>query len=160
MTTPTQPSDLGRRMINMSFAVLAAVGVIVYFIYTGHVKPDEPVTLTLTTSQAEAAVPGKPIKVDLNVRLENNEDKGISLTVGTRCDVFRWFLTDANKEFVQSQTEDQICAQVTVSTWLEGRHAMSETFPIELDPKRVKPGEYRLFIRYWGHETNQEISIR
>jgi hypothetical protein len=48
---------------------------------------------------------------------------------------------------------------VTVSTYLEKNHAMNETFPVELDPKRVKPGEYLLFVRYWGHEANTPITI-
>lgn len=160
MPPPKQPSELGQRMMNMSFAMLAVIGVIAYFIYTGTVKPDEPVKLTLTATQTEPAAPDTPIKVSLAVRLENNDDKGLALTAPTRCDVFRWFLTDTKKEFVQSQADDQVCAQVTVSTWLEAHHAMSETFAIELDPKRVKPGDYRFFIRYWGHETNEAITIR
>jgi len=160
MTSPKLPSELGQRMINMSFAMMAVVGVIAYFIYTGSVQPDEPVKLTLTAAQTEPASPGKPIKIALTVRLENNDNKGLALTAATRCDVFRWFLTDTNKEFVQSQADDQVCAQVTVSTWLDAHHAITETFPVELDPKRVKPGDYRFFVRYWGHETNEAIAIR
>jgi hypothetical protein len=160
MTNPRTPSDLGKRMINMSFAMLAAVGVIVYFIYTGAVKPDEPVTLTVTTEQPEASAAGKPIKVDVTFRLENNTKETQALTAATQCDVFRWFLTDDKREFVQSQAYDKVCAQVTVSTALAARHIMTEKFPIELDPKRVHPGDYRIFVRYWGHETDAAITIR
>lgn len=160
MTDPKTPSDLGKRMMNMSFAMLAAIGVIAYFIYTGAVKPDEPVTLTLTTEQPEASSADKPIKLDLTVRLENNTEETQALTASTQCDVFRWFLTDDKKEFVQSQADDKVCAQVTVSTALAARHIMTEKFPIELDPRRVHPGDYRLFIRYWGHEANAAVTIR
>lgn len=160
MTNPKTPSDLGKRMINMSFAVLAAVGVIAYFIYTGAVKPDEPVTLTVTTDQPEASVANQPVKVDVTVRLENNTKETQALTAATQCDVFRWFLTDDKKEFVQSQADDKVCAQVTVSTALAGRHIMTEKFPVELDPRRVHPGDYRLFIRYWGQETDVPLTIR
>lgn len=159
MTNKPNPTDLGQRMMNMSIAMLAAVGVIAYFIYTGAVQPDEPVKLIVTGIERNAAQPGKPIEMDISVRLENNGKEGISLTAPTQCDVFRWFITDKNKEFVQSQTDQQVCAQVTVSTYLEKDHAMNETFPVELDPKRVKPGEYLLFVRYWGHEANTPITI-
>jgi len=160
MTDPKTPSDLGKRMMNMSFAMLAAIGVIAYFIYTGAVKPDEPVTLTVTTEQPEASSADKPIKLDLTVRLENNTEEVQALTAPTQCDVFRWFLTDDKKEFVQSQGDDKVCAQVTVSTALAARHVMTEKFPITLDPKRVHPGDYRFFVRYWGHEADVAVTIR
>lgn len=157
---PVQPSDLGQRMINSSIAIVAIVGVIAYFVYTGAVEPDEPVQLSVVATAADAATPGKPIAVDIALTLENGGKEGIALTAPTPCDVFRWFLTDTNNEFVQSQTDAEVCAQVTVSAYLEARHAMKETFPIKLDPARVKTGEYRIHVRYWGHEAEAPVVIR
>lgn len=157
---PKSASDLGQRMISMSVGMVAIVGVIAYFLYTGAVQPDEPVKLIVSAVQPDAAAPGKPIRVNVDLRLENNQKEGIALTAQTQCEVFRWFLTDTKNEFVQSQGGKDVCPQVTVSTYLDGQHAMNESFPIELDPRRVTPGEYRLFVRYWGHEQSADITIR
>lgn len=157
---PAKPSDLGQRMITSSIAIMAIVGVIVYFLYTGAVELDEPVQLTVVAAVPDAATADKPIAVDLALTLENGGKEGIALTAPTACEVFRWFLTDTENEFVQSQADAEVCAQVTVSTYLDGRHAMKETFPIKLDPARVKPGEYRIHVRYWGYETEAPVVVR
>jgi hypothetical protein len=159
MDRPPQP-DLGKRMMNQALAVLAMVGVIAYFVYAGNIEPEETVSLEVTTGQTADAVPGQPIRLDVALKLANNTKQGIALTVPTQCDVFNWFLTGRDKEFVQSKKEDAPCAKQTVSTWLDANHTMNETFTLELDPARVKPGDYLLFLRYWGHEARKEITIK
>lgn len=159
MARPPQP-DLGKRMMNQALAVLAMIGVIVYFVYAGNIEPDEPVTLTVATAQTENAVPGQPIKFNVTLKLANNTKDGVALTVPTQCEVFNWFLTGKDKEFVQSKKEEAACPKQTVSTWLDGKHTMNETFVLDLDPARVKPGDYLLFLRYWGHELTEPVTIK
>lgn len=154
MARPPQ-ADLGKRMMNQALVVLAMVGVIAFFIYSGNVEMDEPVSLTVETTQPA----GEPLRLNVAVKLTNNTKDGIALTVPTQCDVFNWFLTGKDKEFVQSK-KDETCAQQTVSTWLDAKHAMSENFVLDLDPARVKPGDYLLFLRYWGHEATAEVAIK
>ncbi|MDR3499971.1 MAG: hypothetical protein P4L72_12185 [Parvibaculum sp.] len=158
MALQEQKTALSQRMMNMAVVMLATVGVIAYFIYTGNVQPDEPVKLVVTTEQGAVAADGQ-IPFGLTVRLENNTKDGLVLTAPTQCDVFRWFITNTNKEFVQSQATG-MCAQVVVTNYLEGNHAMTEKYTLELDPARVKPGEYLLFVRYWGHELTQPLTIK
>lgn len=158
MALQDRKDALSQRMMNMAVAMLAAVGVIAYFIYTGNVQPDEPVKLLVTTEQGAPAANGE-IPLALTVRLENNTKDGMVLNAPTQCDVFRWFITNTNKEFVQSQATG-MCAQVVVTNYLEGNHAMTEKYTLALDPSRVKPGDYLLFVRYWGHELTQPLTIK
>lgn len=159
MDRPPQP-DLGKRMMNQALVVLAMVGVIAYFVYSGNIQPDEPVTLSVETTQAEAAAPDRPIRLSVTLKLANNTKDGVALTVPTQCEVFNWFLTGKDKEFVQSKKDEAACPQQTVSTWLDAKHTMTETFVLGLDPARVKPGAYLLFLRYWGHELTKPVTIK
>lgn len=153
-------AELGQRMMNQAFAVLAIVAVIAYFIYSGNVQVDEPVTLAVTTSQTQPSVPGKPFALELTLRLTNNTKEGMALTSPTQCDVLRWFITGKDKEFVQSQNDDQVCEKVTVSSWLDAQHSINETRVLQLDPARVRPGDYLIFVRYWGHEVEAPLTIK
>lgn len=153
-------AEYGKRMMNQAIAVLAMVGVIIYFLYAGNVQPDEPITFGITVTRTSAVGPGEPIKLDVALQLTNNTKDGIALTVPTQCEVFNWFLTDTDKEFVQSKNEEPDCPKQTVSTWLDAKHAMNETFVLDLDPSRVKPGDYLLFLRYWDHKAIERVSIK
>src|SRR5690606_31686686 len=77
--TANPRSELSQRMMGSAIAMLAVVGVIAYFIYTGKILPDEPVSFTVTPTQTGMLVPGKPIAVDIAVRLENNSKEGLVL---------------------------------------------------------------------------------
>ncbi len=159
MARPPLKADVSQRMMNMSFAMLAAVGVVAYFIYSGNVQPDEPIKLIVTAEQGVAGA-DRQIPLNVTVRLENNTKDGLVLTAPTQCDIFRWFITDTSKEFVQAQTDTRLCAQVVATGYLDSHHALTEKYPLELDPKRVHPGDYLLFIRYWGHEESVPVTIR
>ena len=154
------PPDLGKRMMNQALAVLAMVGVIVYFVYSGNVELDEPIAFEVTTSQGAAAGTSGIIPVTLALRLTNLSKEGTALTVPSQCDAFNWFLTGLDNEFVQSQADQGECPKQSVSTWLDANKAMEETQVLPLDPKRVHPGEYRLHLRYWGHELTKDITIK
>ena len=158
MASSTQP-DLGKRMMNQALVVLAMVGVIVYFVYFGNVALDEPVVFEITTTQTVAAGTADVIPVTLSLRLANMSKEGVALTVPSQCETFNWFLTGLDNEFVQSKADEGECPKQTVSTWLDANKAMEEIHLLALDPKRVHPGEYRLHIRYWGHEATKDITI-
>lgn len=152
-------SDLGKRMMNQSMVVLGIVGVIIYFVYFGELAPEEPIALTAEITQGVSQGAESPIPLTLDIKLANHTKEGTALTVPTPCDTFNWFLTGPDNEFVQSKRTEGECPQQTVSTWLDAQKAMTETFALDLDPKRVHPGEYNLYIRYWGHEKIQRITI-
>ncbi|MES1991125.1 MAG: hypothetical protein V4441_09265 [Pseudomonadota bacterium] len=159
MAEPKLAKDLGRTMMNQALVVTGMVLVIFYFVYTGKVAPDEPVTLEITAIQ-QPTTPDQGIPFAITVKLSNNTKDGISLSMPTQCDMFRWFLTGPDNEFVQAKGENENCPKTSVSTWLEGEKAMQENFVILLDPKRVHPGDYKLAMRYWGHELKKDITIK
>jgi hypothetical protein len=151
--------DLGKRMMNQALIVLVMIGIIIYFLYSGNVLPDDPVTLEVTTEQSAATAADAPIPFLVTVVLSNNTKEGMALTIPSECDSFDWFVTGTDNEFVQSEKEADDCPKQTVSTWLDGGKAMKETFTLPLDPRRVHPGDYILHMRYWGHETTKPIKI-
>lgn len=159
-TPPKAASEFGQRIVGSTIAIMAMAGVMAYFIYTGKVLPDEPVVMTATPTQSEAYAPDKPIKLTIDARIENHDAQPLELSSPTVCEVFEWFVTDAAGELVQSQKAPEMCAQVVAHQVLAKNQALSDSYEIELDPTRVKPGEYRLFTRFWGMETNQPITIK
>lgn len=152
--------DLGKRMMNQAFIVLAMIGVVIYFVYFGDIQPDETTTFDVVLTQDTPTAPNTAIPLTVAITFTNNSKDGIALTSQTQCDVFNWFLTGTDKEFVQSKEEPSDCPKQTVSTWLDGKHILKQTFTLELDPARVHPGDYLLFLRYWGHETTQKLTIK
>lgn len=160
ITPPKAAAELGQRIVGSTIAVMAMAGVIAYFIYTGQVLPDEPVVYTATPTQTEPYVAGKPVKLTIDARIENHDAQPLQLSSPTVCDIFEWFVTDTAGELVQSQKTPDMCAQVLAQQVLTKNQALSDSYQIELDPTRVKPGEYRLFTRFWGMETNQSITIK
>lgn len=157
---PVVAKDLGRRMMNQALVVTGMIFVIFYFVYTGKVAPDEPMTLEVTTVQGASTGPDKPIPIAVALKLSNNTKQGVPLSIPTQCDMFKWFLTDPAGEFVQAKGEGDDCPKASVNIWLEGEKAMEEKFDLMLDPKRVHPGDYKLHIRYWGHEQTQDLVIK
>lgn len=157
---PKITSDLGQRMMGSTLAIMAMAGVMAYFIYTGQVLPDEPVVYKATSMQTESYAEGRPTKLTIDVRIENYVEKPLQLSSPTQCEIFEWFVTDPKGELVQSQTTPDACVQMMAQQVLSKNQAISDSYSIELDPARMKPGEYRLFTRYWGMETNQVLDIK
>ncbi len=152
--------DLGKRMMNQALIVLAMIGVVIYFVYFGDIQPEEATTFDVTLTQATPTAPSIAIPLTVAITLTNNTKSGIALTADTQCAVFNWFLTGTDREFVQSKEEPSDCAKQTVSTWLDSKHVMKQTFTLALDPARVHPGDYLLFLRYWGHEVIEKVTIK
>lgn len=158
MGTPAQ--DIGRRMMSQALVALSICAVIVYFIYSGKVELDDPISLKVALTQGELAKAGDAIPLTIDITFANNTDEGIALTSPSQCDVFNWFLTGTDREFVQSKEEPADCPKQTVTTWLDAKHAMKESFTVALDPQRVHPGNYLLFVRYWGHENIENLKVK
>lgn len=157
MANPAQ--DIGRRMMSQALVALAICAVIVYFIYSGNVELDDPISLKIALTQGAPAKPGDAIPLTVDITFANNTEEGIALTSPSQCDVFNWFLTGTDREFVQSKEEPVDCPKQTVTTWLDSKHAMKESFTIALDPNRAHPGNYLFFVRYWGHENIENLKI-
>jgi len=151
--------DIGRRMMSQALVALSICAIIVYFIYSGNVELDDPVSLKVALTQGAPAKPSEAISITADITFANNTKEGMALTSASQCDVFNWFVTSTDKEFVQSKEEPADCPKQTVSTWLDSKHAMKESFTLMLDPARVHPGDYLLFIRYWGHEHTENLKI-
>lgn len=151
--------EAGRNMMRLAMVVLSVVGVIAFFIVTGRVEMGEPVELTLRVSQPQTWTADGPLDLQVAPTLANNTDEPLALSLASQCDIFRWFVTDEDRNLVQSQRDDEACVDLPVKGELEAKHTMSGDYTLKLDPARVKPGSYILFIRYWGYETRESVTV-
>jgi hypothetical protein len=148
-------------LIRMSLVVMAMTGVIAFMIGTGRVQLyDEPIELTVQVTQPRSWTEAGPLILAVKTTLANNTGEAMPLEIGSQCNIFRWFLTDRDQNFVQSQRGDEACLDVPMRGELEGKHSISGEYTLELDPARVKPGDYILFMNYWGNERREPITIR
>ncbi|MEQ8378163.1 hypothetical protein [Parvibaculum sp.] len=149
----------GNNLTRISLVFLAVAGVIVFYVGTGRISLSEPVELTANISQPNTWTETGPLSLDVTVTLANNTEEPLALETGSQCDIFRWFLTDEDQNFVQSQRGEETCVEVPVRGELEGNHTISGNYTLPLDTSRVKPGDYILFLKYWGHERREPITI-
>ncbi|WP_339834103.1 hypothetical protein [uncultured Parvibaculum sp.] len=159
---PRQPDvadTAGRNMMRIGLVAMAVVGVVTFFIATGRVQLEEPLVVTATPVQVEPWRADAPLKLDVEVKIANNSDEGLPLNVDSQCEIFRWIVLDAENEFVQSQSGNEPCVDLPVSGFLDPKHSLTGAYALELDPARVRPGDYRLFARYWGYEIRQPFTI-
>ncbi len=152
-------SKAGSNLTRMSLVFLAMGGVIAFYVGTGRVQLNEPVELTASVSQPNTWTEAGPLPLEVGVTLANNTQEPLALETGSQCDIFRWFLTDEDQNFVQSQRGEETCVEVPVRGELEGNHTISGNYTLTLDTSRVKPGDYILFLKYWGHEIREPITI-
>lgn len=157
---PSDPvGEASRNMMRIALVVLSIVGVIAFFIVTGRVELNEPVELTVTVTQPATWTADAPLELRVAPVLANNTDEPLPLQLSSQCDIFRWFVTDPDQNLVQSQRGDEPCVDLPVKGELEAKHTMSGDYTLKLDSTRVKPGDYILFIRYWGHELREPLTI-
>ncbi|MBX3447349.1 MAG: hypothetical protein KF765_11400 [Parvibaculaceae bacterium] len=147
-------------LIRMSLVFMAMAGVIAFYIGTGRVQLNDPVELTVQVTQPRSWTEAGPLTLAVNVTLANNTGEAMPLEIDSQCKIFRWFLTDRDQNFVQSQRGDEACVDVPMRGELEGKHSISGEYELELDPSRVKPGDYILFMNYWGNERREPVTIR
>lgn len=94
------------------------------------------------------------------VSVKNNTTASAFLEVPTPCHIFRWFVTTAEGEFIQSKAEE-ICAQVVMTATLPAGGKAEEEFEIALDPSRLTPGEqYIVAFRYWGQDGQARFTAQ
>lgn len=149
----------GSNLTRMSLVFLAMGGVIVFYVGTGRVQLNDPVELTASISQPNTWTETGPLSLAVGVTLANNTEEPLALETGSQCDIFRWFLTDGDQNFVQSQRNEETCVEVPVRGELEGKHTISGDYTLTLDPSRAKPGDYILFLKYWGYELRENVTI-
>lgn len=92
------------------------------------------------------------------VSVKNNTTASALLEVPTPCHIFRWFVTTAEGEFIQSKAEE-ICAQAVMTATLPAGGKAEEEFEIALDPGRLTPGaQYIVAFRYWGQDGHARFT--
>lgn len=143
----------------MSLVFMAMAGVIAFYVGTGRVQLNEPVELTATVSQQQKWTESGPLALKVNVTLANNTGEPMPLEAANTCEIFRWFLTDEDRNFVQAQRDEEVCIAVPVRDQLEGKHQVSGEYELALDTSRVKSGRYILFIKYWGNELREPVTL-
>ncbi|MCF8470677.1 MAG: hypothetical protein K9G30_07825 [Parvibaculum sp.] len=157
---PHDPAgEASRNMMRIALVVLSMVGVVAFFVVTGRVEMNEPIELSAEVTQPRTHSEDAPLTLEIALILANNTDELLPLSIGSQCDIFRWFLTDEDQNFVQSQKDGEPCVDLPVKGNLEAKHQMTGSYTLKLDPHRVKPGDYILFVRFWGHELRQPVTI-
>jgi hypothetical protein len=149
----------GRNMMRIGLVAMSMVGVVTFFIVTGRVDLEEPLVVTATPVQVASWRADAPLKLDVEMKIANNSKEGLPLEAASQCEIFRWFVVDTNDDLVQSQSGSEPCVELPVSGFLDPKHSLTGAYALELDPNRVKPGDYRLFARYWGYEVRQSFTI-
>jgi hypothetical protein len=99
------------------------------------------------------------LTLNVDMRLQNNEEEGLPLKADSQCEIFRWFVADTENNLVQSQGSDGVCVDLPVTGFLDPKHALTSSYTLTLDPRRVRPGSYTLFIRFWGYELREPLTI-
>ena len=160
MNSQSQRDSLRRNITLSSLVFLAIVGVVAYFIVTGKVDMGDPVRMEASVTQTVDYAPdhGPVLKVEATV--VNDSDKTLTVKTKTQCKIFQWFLLDMDGALIEAQMPDSNCADVPATNFIESHHKMTDNFTLQLDQRRVKPGDYVLFIRYWGYEGRQRVTIK
>ncbi|MBC7103464.1 MAG: hypothetical protein H5U13_09645 [Parvibaculum sp.] len=160
MNNPDSAAEKARsNMMRLGLVAVAMAGVIAFYVLTGRVDLNEPVELTACVTQPATWTESGPLTLGVAVTLANNTDEPLPLSLASQCDIFRWFLTDEDQNLVQSQRSDEPCVDLPMQGNLEAKHNISGEFTLTLDPARVKPGRYILFMRYWGHEHREPVTV-
>ena len=163
MMNSRDPSEAAQNarsnLIRMSLVFMAMAGVIAFYIGTGRVQLNDPVELTARIAQQQAWTETGPLSLKVNVTLANNTGEAIPLEAGNNCEIFRWFLTDEDRNFIQAEREEEICFAVPVRDQLQGKHQVTGEYILTLDPGRVAPGRYILFMQFWGNELREPVKI-
>lgn len=163
MMNPRDPSEAAQNarsnLVRMSLVFMAMAGVIAFYVGTGRVQLSEPVELTARIAQQQAWTETGPLSLKVNVTLANNTGEAMPLEAANNCEIFRWFLTDEDRNFIQAERDEEICFAVPVRDQLQGKHQVTGEYILTLDPGRVAPGRYILFIKFWGNELREPVKI-
>ncbi|MGX1196158.1 hypothetical protein [Parvibaculum sp. MBR-TMA-1.3b-4.2] len=159
MSPEDQRSSLRRTVSLSSLVMLSVVGVIAYFIYTGKVDMGDPVRMDATIEQTVDYADNRGPTLSADVTIVNDSDETLTVRSETQCKIFQWFLLDTDGALIEAQLPDANCADVPATNFIEPHHKMTDKFTLELDRRRVQPGDYVLFIRYWGYEGRQQVTI-
>lgn len=146
---------MGRTLLWLALIVAVgyAVGRSEFVFNTG------PIAVQVETPRTVVIDPASPIAVlPVVAKIKNNTDEPVALEAPSPCEVFRWFVTSTDGEFVQSK-EKGLCAQVIMNAYLNPDDVAKEQIDIALDAARFSPdSRYILIYRYWGYEDR--VSFR
>lgn len=157
---PKQAAESAKQnLMRLAIVVFAVVGVMAFFILTGRVDLTEPIELKVAVTQPLSHRPAEPLELQVAISLVNNTEEPLPLALKSQCDIFRWFVTDKDQNLIQSQRHGEPCLDLPVNGELDAKHSMSGNYTIALDPQRITPGNYILFMRYWGYESRERLKI-
>ena len=161
MTPQDQRDSLRRNVTLSSLVFLAIVGVVAYFIVTGKVDMNgDPVRMEASVAQTVNYAEDRAPVLTVDATVVNDSDKTLTVQAETQCKIFQWFLLDKDGSLIEAQLPNPNCADVPATNFVEPHHKMTDKFTLELDQRRVQPGDYVLFIRYWGYEGRQQVTIK
>lgn len=160
MTSQNQRDSLRRNITLSSLVFLAVVGVIAYFIVTGKVDMGDPVRMEANVTQTVNYGPTQGPVLQVEATVVNDQDETLPVQAKTQCKIFQWFLLDKDGALIEAQLPNPNCADVPATNFIEPHHKMTDKFTLQLDQRRVQPGDYVLFMRYWGHEGRQQVTIK
>ncbi|NIJ39987.1 hypothetical protein FHS78_000242 [Parvibaculum indicum] len=159
MSPEDQRSSLRRTVSLSSLVMLSVVGVVAYFIYSGKVDMGDPVRMDASVEQTVDYEQDRGPALSAEVTIVNDSDETLTVQSETQCKIFQWFLLDMDGALIEAQLPDSNCADVPATNFIEPHHKMTDKFTLELDRRRVQPGDYVLFMRYWGYEGRQQVTI-
>ena len=159
--SPNQPNrGLTRQWMGRTLLWLALIIAIGYAVGRSEfVFNTAPIAVEVETPRTVVIDPATPVAyLPVVAKIKNNTDEPVGLEAPSPCEVFRWFVTTTDGEFVQSK-EKEPCAQLTMNAYLDPGDIAKEQVDVALDATRFTPdSRYILIYRYWGYEDR--VSFR
>ena len=116
------------------------------------VKIEAPAKIVFPKGNAAVTMP-------VSVRLKNNTEEAALLEVPTPCNIIRWYITNADGDFVQAPAKEN-CAQVVMKANLPAGQISEDEVQIPLDAARYQPDtKYKLMLRYWGQDGSTQFEV-
>lgn len=100
----------------------------------------------------------KTLSLPIVLRLTNNTDKLETLTAQP-CKEFRYIITTDNDAFKQSAGSVKDCPSPQTTRALGKGETLQDLRQILLDTKRYEIGDYKVRVRFWGYEAEQDFSL-
>lgn len=155
-----QKRSLTRQWMGRTLLWLALIVAIGYTVGRSEfVFNTAPIAIEVETPRTVVIDPAAPVAyLPIVAKIKNNTDEPVGLEAPNPCEVFRWFVTTTDGEFVQSK-EKEPCTQLIMNAYLNPGDIAKEQVDIALDARRFTPdSRYILIYRYWGYEDR--VSFR
>lgn len=93
------------------------------------------------------------------VQLVNRTDAAVKLVADAPCKIFRFVVTTPSGEFIQAMPQQEQCNDPTTERILASGEMLEEIRQIPLDTARYAPGEYRVRVKFWGHQAGASFQL-